>query len=74
MKKTDDNQLESELPFDQYGRYAAIRDIINANRRGEEKFRVLDVGGRWNLMRRFLPSDIVFYLDPYVDSDRKSVV
>ncbi|MDD5489280.1 MAG: glycosyltransferase, partial [Candidatus Moranbacteria bacterium] len=45
-----------------------IRDIINANRKNEKKFRVLDVGGRWNLMRRFLPDDVVFYLDPYVDS------
>ncbi len=66
---TDEEKLKREFAFDLYGRYAIIRDIINANRQAGERFRVLDVGGRGNIMRRFLPNDEVFYLDPYVESD-----
>ncbi len=73
MTEASDEQLKRQLPFDQYGRYALIRDIIGANRGEEGKsFRVLDVGGRGNLLRKFLPEDEVFYLDPdpdAVDSD-----
>jgi hypothetical protein len=68
MEKISDKQLKRELPFDLYGRYALIRDIINNNRGVGTKFKVLDVGGRGNLLRRFLPDDDVFYLDPFVDS------
>lgn len=68
MDKINDKQLKKELPFDLYGRYAAIRDVINRNRNGNEKFRVLDVGGRGNMLKHFLPDDAVFYLDPFIDS------
>jgi len=68
MEKISDEQLKRECVFHSYGRFANIRDIINANRKNEEVFRVLDVGGRGNMLRKFLPQDNVFYLDPYVDS------
>lgn len=69
MGKINDEQLKKEFSFDSYGRYATIRDIINANRKQGEKFRVLDVGGRGNMLVKFLPNDDVFYLDPFVESD-----
>lgn len=74
MEKGTDEQLKRELSFDLYGRYAIIRDIINNNRKNSEKFRVLDVGGRGNLLNRFLPNDDVFYLDPLMDSDDKNFI
>lgn len=67
LEKQDEN-LKKELSFDLYGRYALIRDIINHNRRPGQVFKVLDVGGRGNLMREFLYQDKVFYLDPFVDT------
>lgn len=67
MDARAEEQLMEELTFDAYGRHALIRDIINANRREGESFRVLDVGGRGNFTRRFLPDDEVFFLDPHVD-------
>ena len=67
-------QLERELTFDLYGRYATIRDIIDQNRKNGEKFRILDVGGRGNLLKRFLPDDEVFYLDPFVDSNDSNFI
>jgi GT2 family glycosyltransferase len=74
MEKITDEQLKREIAFDQYGRYAVMRDIINSNRGKEEKFRVLDVGGRGNIMRRFLPEDEVFYLDPLVDTKDENYI
>ena len=68
MEKEIDGQLKRELPFDLYGRYAVIRDIIDHNRKDGQRFKVLDVGGRGNLLKRFLPNDDVFYLDPLIDS------
>jgi O-antigen biosynthesis protein len=67
LKSSDDN-LKRELHYDLYGRYAVLREIIEKNRANVEKFRVLDVGGQGNLMQKFLPSDDVFYLDPFVNS------
>jgi hypothetical protein len=61
-------RLRKDLSFEQYGRYALIRDIINSNRENVDKFKVLDIGGRGNMMRKFLPDDDVFYLDPFVNS------
>ncbi|MHB8923042.1 MAG: glycosyltransferase, partial [Thermoleophilia bacterium] len=61
--------LKRQFPFDQYGRYATIRDIINTNRQEGQRFRVLDVGGRGNILRQFLPADDVFYLDPNLDEE-----
>ena len=69
MGDMNEEKLQRMFPFDQYGRYALIRDLIDANREEGESFRVLDVGGRGNLMRKFLPADEVHYLDPNLDSD-----
>jgi O-antigen biosynthesis protein len=69
-----DNELKKELPFDLYGRYAIIRDIIDTNRKGGEKFKVLDVGGRGNLLQKFLSNDDVFFLDPLVDSNEPNFI
>jgi len=74
MEKTNDKQLAGELSFDLYGRHAIIRDIINLNRGGHKKLKVLDVGGMGNLMRRFLPGDEVFYLDPNVKTKDKNFI
>jgi len=64
----DAGNLERQLSFDSYGRFAALRDIVDGNRAEGQIFTVLDVGGRGNFTRRFLPKDRVFFLDPYVDS------
>lgn len=69
MTEANDEQLKRKFPFDQYGRYALIRDIINLNRGEAQKFRILDVGGRGNIMREFLLDDDVFYLDPHLETD-----
>ncbi len=69
MEKIIDGQIKKELSFDSYGRYAIIRGIINKNRKEGQKFKVLDVGGRGNILKKFLPKDEVFYLDPFVDSE-----
>lgn len=74
MEKIDDERLRKELPFDLYGRYAIIRDIIERNRGEGEVFRVLDVGGRGNMLDRFLPDDEVYYLDPFVESDDENFI
>jgi hypothetical protein len=74
MEKMNDEQLKRELPFDLFGRYAIIRDIINANRKDAEMFKVLDVGGRGNMMKKFLPGDAVFYMDPLVESKDENFI
>ena len=52
-----------ELPFDQYQRYRLAADLIAEVRRGGERWRVLDVGGRTALLRSFLPQDDVILVD-----------
>lgn len=74
MEKMNDEQLKRGIPFDLYGRYAMLRDIVNANRKEGQKFRVLDVGGRGNMMKDFLLEDDVFYLDPFIDSEDKNFI
>jgi GT2 family glycosyltransferase len=69
VEEVIEENLEREFAFDQYGRYAIIRNIIDANRSTNETFKILDVGGRGNIMKKFLPEDEVFYLDPLVDSE-----
>ena len=73
MEKIE-GELKKELSFDLYGRYAVMRDIINRNRKNNQVFQVLDVGGRGNLMKRFLPKDKVFYLDPFVDTEDENYI
>jgi O-antigen biosynthesis protein len=64
---TENNEL-LKLSFDIYGRYKTISDIINHNRKDKINFTVLDVGGRGNLLKNFLPIDQVYYLDPNIES------
>jgi hypothetical protein len=59
--------LHEELGFDLFGRYAIIRDIILKNSNTDDL--ILDVGGRGNLLQKFLPNHKITYIDPYVDSD-----
>jgi len=66
--------LEGDLTFDLYGRFAAIRAAIAANRTAGQTFSVLDVGGRGNLTRRFLPEDRVLFLDPNVESSDENFI
>lgn len=61
MKKIENN-LERTLPFDTFGRYRLITDIINLNR-NKQSLKILDVGGRYNILKKFLPNDEVHYLD-----------
>ena len=46
------------LPFDQYQRYRLVADLINQVRPEGRRLRVLDVGGRTGLLKRFLPSEL----------------
>ncbi len=74
MKKLAEFTLKKELAFDQYGRYALIQKIIDNNRNLNEKVKVLDIGGRGNILKKFLPEDEVFYLDPNVDTNDKNYI
>jgi hypothetical protein len=60
----NDNNLKRQLSFDHYGRYATLRDIINLNKQNNEKPKILDVGGRGNWLKVFMPEDYVYYLEP----------
>ncbi len=51
------------LPFDQYQRYRLVSDLVGDVRGGRGRLRVLDVGGRTALLRRFLPEDRVDLVD-----------
>jgi O-antigen biosynthesis protein len=74
MQGPNETELKKKYGFDLYGRYAIIRDIINVNRRDGMAFKVLDVGGRGNIMKNFLPSDDVHYLDLHIDTDDKNYI
>lgn len=52
-----------QLPFDQYQRYRLVADILEDLRVDGERLAVLDVGGRTELLRKFLPNDEVFLVD-----------
>ena len=45
------------LPFDQYQRYRMVSDVLD-RLRGERPLRVLDVGGRTALLRKFVADEI----------------
>jgi hypothetical protein len=51
------------LPFDQYARHAAVRDLVRATE-PEGRLRILDVGGSGMVLRHFLPEHEVVVLDP----------
>lgn len=52
-----------ELPFDQHDRYRLVADLCRAFARPGETLRVLDVGGRTGILRRFLPEARVDLVD-----------
>jgi glycosyltransferase involved in cell wall biosynthesis len=73
--KIEEQELKKKYPFDMYARYACIRDIINLNRKNAARLKVLDVGGRGNILKNFLQNDDVYYLDPCVDvSDKNHIM
>lgn len=69
-----DEMFKKNLSIHLYGRFAYVRDIIEANRKRGESFRILDVGGRGNLTKDFLPNDKVFYLDPGVETEDSNFI
>lgn len=62
-----------ELPFDQYQRYELVHALLESVRGEGETFHVLDVGGRTELLRAFLPDDRVDLVD-VVASDAAGLV
>ncbi len=50
------------LPFDQYQRYRLVSDLLD-RLRGDRPLRVLDVGGRTAVLRRFLRQDEIALVD-----------
>jgi hypothetical protein len=64
-RPTADPALEA-LPFDQYGRHRAARDLADLVRaqEGPARLAILDVGGYPCLTRRFLPDDWIVVVDP----------
>ncbi len=52
-----------ELPFDQYQRYRLASDLLQQVRPKGATWRILDVGGRTALLRRFLPEDSIALVD-----------
>ena len=64
------DELKREFGFDAFGRFADLARIIDGNRSGNTAFRILDIGGRGNPLKKFLPHDDIYYLDPNLnDSD-----
>lgn len=51
-----------QLPFDQYQRYRLVADLVG-ELPGSEDFRILDVGGRTELLRQFLPDHHIQLVD-----------
>lgn len=47
------------MRFDQYQRYRLVADLLESLREGEAPLRVLDVGGRTALLRRFMKDEVV---------------
>ncbi len=63
-----------DMPFDQYQRYRLVTDIIENVRTPGERLKVLDVGGRTALLRRFLPEDEVHLVDVESSEERGLVL
>jgi hypothetical protein len=74
MEKIAEEQFKKEMVFHLYGRFAPIQNIVEKNRKGNEKLKILDVGGRGNWMKKFFPEDDVFYLDPFLDSEDENFI
>lgn len=72
--KNNEDQLKKDFPFDLYGRLATIGKIINANRKPNQVFRILDIGGQGNALKNFLPKDRVYYMDLLIESDDENFI
>lgn len=62
-----------ELPFSIYTRYQALADSINQLRQKNQKFKILEVGGRGNFLQQFVPLDTVKILD-VIDSKEENYI
>ena len=72
---SDDN-LKKEMHFDLYGRYKLIHRIISENNTNENQ-KVLDVGGRGNILKKFFKDNSnysIYYLDPLVDTNDENYI
>jgi len=73
----DGNSKLIKMPFDQYGRYLRVSEIINelAARKKQNKFSILDVGGYNGSLHRFFSAEQaeITVLDIY-DSDQPNYV
>jgi hypothetical protein len=66
MKLNAKENYQLILPFDQYQRYKIITDIINKYRKGNEKFKILEIGaGLEENLKKFLFYDNIYFLDRY---------
>ena len=62
MNEAFEHQLS--IPFDQYQRYKIVSDIVNKYRRGDGKFRILEIGASYEEnLKKFLPDDNIYFLD-----------
>jgi len=57
------NNSIMKLSFSIFTRYRSVADHVNALRRRGERFTILEVGGRGNFLKRFLPQDQITILD-----------
>ncbi len=69
---TGDNSIYN-IPFDQYQRYKTTSLIINDLRDDNETFKILEIGANEHKnLERFLPNDIIYYLDIQLSNELKS--
>ncbi len=67
------NTLTRDFVFDQYGRYSIIKKIIDENRKPDQTFKILDVGGAGNSAKIFLAEDDVYFLDTTISGDKNYI-
>lgn len=72
-KSATSNKEVKNLSFSVFTRYQSVADHINALRQGSEQFSILEVGGRGNFLKLFLPDDKITILD-VDDSDEENYV
>lgn len=66
-------QIKIDFPFDQYSRLFQVATVIDSLRQGEEKFRILDVGGYGGRTSTFFPKDEVLVADVF-DVEEKGYI
>jgi hypothetical protein len=74
LNKLYDREMKRSFCFDIYSGHALVKNIINRNRKGRQKFKILDIGGRGNYLSWFLPYDDVYYLEPHLKSKDKNLI